>query len=214
MADQQRYSEEEVHSILREALRLPSANSESGFSKEDVQRFAAEAGISDQALEQSLSKHRGRRRAHLIEYQRKTALTLDWELSQSEIDGIAVLCEALPPYAYKSMGNYSTIRIDQLSFFSMVGVLRKDGFTHISIDRQGMLELEAVMALFGIWGFLGILASSGSNFAAHLASWILGFIATLVFVVAGYAWRTRYSALRRKKLAELILNELNAASVN
>jgi hypothetical protein len=81
MADQQRYSEEEVYSILREAVRIPGSEAQSGFTRDQIARFAADAGISEEALEQSLAKHKGRRRAKLLEYSRKTTLTLDWELS-------------------------------------------------------------------------------------------------------------------------------------
>lgn len=210
MSDQQRYSEEEVHSILREALRLPSANSESGFSKEDIRRFAAEAGISGQAVEQSLSKHKSRRRAKLIEKTRKTTITLDWELSRQEIDGIAAMCEVLPPYGYRSMGNYDTIRIDRWGFYCMVSILRKDGFTHISMDRQNMIEIETGFSLFGVillYGMATLSVTSGQSLTS-LTPFALLLASMLVFAFA--LWRTKVSQRKRVELAELIADELKA----
>jgi hypothetical protein len=212
MADQQRYSEEEVYSILREAVRIPGSEAQSGFTRDQIARFAADAGISEEALEQSLAKHKGRRRAKLLEYSRKTTLTLDWELSQAEIDGIAGLCEALPPYAYKSMGNYATIRIDQWGFYSIVSILRNDGFTHISIDRQGMLGLETALALFCLWGLMALVVASYSKFFLFTPS--DPFLIILPIVGFVYWARVKHSLSRRKKLAELIADELHAELID
>ena len=211
MADQQRYSEEEVHSILREALRLPSANSESGFSKEDIQRFAAEAGISDQALEQSLSKHRGRRRAHLIEHQRKTALTLDWELSDKEVDAIAELCEVHPPYAYKLNGNFATIRIDRIGFYCIVSVLRKGGYTQIELDRGWMMEV-----LVGISSLIHTL-TCGAIYASveRSSTWVANFVFVvgLVSIILVTVFGGKNSKRRRGLLAKDIVEESGARLV-
>jgi len=220
MADQQRYSEEEVYSILREAVRIPQSEAQNGFTREQIARFAADAGISDGALEQSLAKHRGRRRAKLVEHTRKTTLTLDWELSQVELDNIAATCEALPPHAYKSMGNYTRIRIDQWGFYSMISILRQDGFTHISIDRERNLELLISMAIFAI-AFpvaLFLITSAGTAFDVNgnpitkpidLTPLAYGLVA-LSFVIAWWMFGSRVSTARRRILAEQFVSDLGA----
>jgi hypothetical protein len=224
MADQQRYSEEEVYSILREAVRIPGSEAQSGFTRDQIARFAADAGISEEALEQSLAKHKGRRRAKLLEYSRKTTLTLDWELSQAEINGIAGLCEALPPYAYKSMGNYATIRIDQWGFYSIVSILRNDGFTHISIDRGANLELLSGVFAFCALFFVSIFMLSAQRTtydlngnpvanSLEMGPLVLGVAVLLLIFVAGFIG-SRISTAKRRKLAELIASDVKASLID
>lgn len=213
---EQRFTEQEVHSILRDAVRLTPTQPSEGITREQLERFASEAGITPEALEQSIRNHQTKRSATLLKYLRKTTLTLDWELSRSEIDNIAAICDASRPYFYRTSGSYDVIRLDRVGFFSMIRILRRDGFTHISLDRQYMLEIAfgiiapavTLIALPSLmWG------NTFTFFDAH-GKPNLALIAMLISVVIVIAMIWAYgnwsNARKREKFAREIAQELGA----
>ncbi len=211
---EQRFTEQEVHSILRDAVRLTPTQPSEGITREQLERFASEAGITPEALEQSIRNHQTKRSATLLKYLRKTTLTLDWELSRSEIDNIAAICEALPPYLYRTTGNYDVIRLDRWGFFSVISILRREGFTHISIDRQYNLEFCVGLAVC-LCLLFGSFASGFTFFASSSAGWTLativgGLFATLLLTSSLWFFGNRSNARKRDKFAREIAQELGA----
>ncbi|MDH4388927.1 MAG: hypothetical protein QE269_09380 [Fimbriimonas sp.] len=223
MADQQRYSEEEVHSILREAIRLPSVNSESGFTREDIQRFAADAGINDESLQQSLKQHKGRRRARVVELLGTTAITFDWELYPDEVDTVAVLCGAQEPLVFYPGPGYELIAADRLGFSGVVKVLSRDGFTQVELTRQIPLETMTLASLFAVlcptvgWFATSVVPGIDSDgreipsSPAWIALWLM--VLGLILVVGTAILKSRNSTRFRTKAVDEILDELGAKRV-
>jgi ABC-type molybdate transport system permease subunit len=122
------------------------------------------------------------------------------------------------------MGNYATIRIDQWGFYSIVSILRNDGFTHISIDRGANLELLSGVFAFCALFFVSIFMLSAQRTtydlngnpvanSLELGPLVLGVAVLLLIFVAGFIG-SRISTAKRRKLAELIASDVKASLID